>query len=53
MCCGGLQEEEVIGDVDLFSLSEDKSEITVNAHWLQHLQERVLGEDGHPRKVRA
>ena len=34
-------------------LSEDKTEITVNAHWLQHLQERLLGEDGSPRKVRA
>ena len=53
MPCGDdLQEEEAaIGDVDLFSLSEENSEIPVNAHWLQHLQERLLGEAGHPRKV--
>ena len=37
---GGQQEDEEsgIGDVDLFTLSEDKSQVTVNAKWLQHLQ---------------
>eukprot|EP00884_Botryococcus_braunii_P009363 jgi/Botrbrau1/18428/Bobra.0072s0020.2 len=45
------QEEEGIGDVDLFSLTEDRTALTVNAKWLQHLQERLLGEDGHPRKA--
>ena len=39
--------------MDLFSFSDDKAEITVNANWLQHLQERLLGDDGHPHKVRA
>ncbi len=47
------QEEEAIGDVDLFTVSEDGAELTVNAKWLQHLQERLLGEDGHPRKARC
>ena len=38
--CGCVQEDEEngIGDVDLFTLSEDKGEVTVNAKWLQHLQ---------------
>ncbi len=44
-------EEENMGDVDLFALTPDGSSLTVNAKWLQHLQERLLGEDGHPRKV--
>jgi hypothetical protein len=26
--------------------------LSVNAKWLQHLEERLLGEDGHPRKAR-
>ena len=51
-CSHSCQEEEAIGDVDLFTVSEDGKELTVNAKWLQHLQERLLGEDGHPRKVR-
>ena len=50
--CPTEQEEEAIGDVDLFTVSEDGKELTVNAKWLQHLQERLLGEDGHPRKAR-
>ena len=34
-----MQElEEGIGDVDLFTLQEDKETLTVNAKWLQHLQ---------------
>lgn len=32
------EEENGIGDVDLFTLSEDKTEVTVNSKWLQHLQ---------------
>jgi hypothetical protein len=32
------EEEEGIGDVDLFSLVKEKDELTVNAKWLQHLQ---------------
>ncbi len=51
--CPTAQEEEAIGDVDLFTVSEDGKELTVNAKWLQHLQERLLGEDGHPRKARG
>lgn len=42
-----------MGDVDLWSLEGEpgKQTLTVNAKWLQHLQERLLGDDGHPRKV--
>ncbi len=40
-----------MGDVDLWALTEDGTGLTVNSKWLQHLQERLLGEDGHPRKV--
>lgn len=50
-----LQEEEdgePMGDVDLFALSADGAALTVNSKWLQHLEERLLGEDGHPRKAR-
>jgi hypothetical protein len=32
------QDEEGIGDVDLFTLTEDRKALTVNAKWLQHLQ---------------
>ena len=32
------EEEEGIGDVDLFTLTEGGSALTVNAKWLQHLQ---------------
>lgn len=45
------EEEEGIGDVDLFTLTEDRNKLVVNVKWLQHLQERLLGDDGHPRKV--
>lgn len=49
-----LQEEddgEPMGDVDLFALTQIDA-LTVNSKWLQHLEERLLGEDGHPRKSR-
>ena len=45
------EEENGIGDVDLFTLVDEGGGLEVNAKWLQHLQERLLGEDGHPRKV--
>ena len=32
------EEEEGIGDVDLFTLTEGGTALTVNAKWLQHLQ---------------
>ena len=32
------EEEEGIGDVDLFALNPDRQQLTVNAKWLQHLQ---------------
>jgi hypothetical protein len=41
-----------MGDVDLFALTAGGSALTVNGKWLQHLEERLLGEDGHPRKAR-
>lgn len=46
------EEEEGIGDVDLFTLVDDGKRLAVNAKWLGHLADRQLGEDGHPRKVR-
>ena len=37
--CWLLQEEEEgIGDVDLFTLTEDRKKLVVNVKWLQHLQ---------------
>lgn len=45
------EEEEAMGDVDLWSLAEEGAALTVNSKWLQHLQTRLLGEDGHPRRV--
>lgn len=50
-----LQEEEdgePMGDVDLFALTPEGQALTVNSKWLQHLEERLLGEDGQPRKAR-
>ena len=35
------EEEEGIGDVDLFTLAPDRSKLTVNAKWLHHLQVRL------------
>ncbi len=34
------EEEEGIGDVDLFSLINEHTKLTINAKWLQHLQVR-------------
>ena len=34
----GQEEEEGIGDVDLFTLSDDRTKLSVNVKWLQHLQ---------------
>jgi hypothetical protein len=32
------QEEENMGDVDLWALTDDAGSMTVNSRWLQHLQ---------------
>ena len=40
--CVQEEEEEGIGDVDLFTLSDDHQTLTVNAKWLQHLQASFL-----------
>ena len=40
------EEEEPIGDVDLFTLTKGGAALTVHPKWLTHLQERQLGEDG-------
>lgn len=45
-------EVEAMGDVDLFSLTPCGTALAVNPRWLTHLEERLLGEDGHPRKAR-
>lgn len=45
-------DAEAMGDVDLFALVNEGHALTVNSKWLQHLEERLLGEDGHPRKAR-
>lgn len=43
MVCLHLQEEEEgIGDVDLFTLTEDRTKLVVNVKWLQHLQVCLL-----------
>lgn len=44
--------EEPIGDVDLFSLTEDGQSLRVNQKWLGHLRSRVLGEDSQPRRAK-
>ena len=38
LCCCEQEEEEGIGDVDLFTLTEDRNKLVVNVKWLQHLQ---------------
>ncbi|GAB4814795.1 hypothetical protein N2152v2_001841 [Parachlorella kessleri] len=58
LCLLGLpqqdeDEEEPIGDVDLFCLTHERGALTVHPKWLTHLQERQLGEDGQPRKVKS
>mgnify|MGYP001807241185 CR=1 FL=1 len=45
-------DAEAMGDVDLFALAQEGEALTVNSKWLQHLEDRLLGEDGHPRKAR-
>ena len=52
MCSQAEQDEEQMGDLDLWTLTPDGKALTVNAKWLQHLQDRLLGEGGDPRKVR-
>lgn len=54
LCVVGYQveEEETVGDIDLFSLTPDGESLTVNPKWLHHLQERRLSEEGQPRKVK-
>ncbi|WIA33521.1 hypothetical protein OEZ86_006646 [Tetradesmus obliquus] len=47
------EEGDAMGDVDLFALTPDGAALTVNGKWLTHLEERLLGEDGHPRKARG
>jgi hypothetical protein len=51
--CTVMQEDELMGDMDLFVLSPNASALTVNGKWLQHLQERTLGEDSYPHKARG
>ena len=48
------EEREDMGDIDLWCLSpEDGGRLVVNPKWLVHLQGRLLGEDGHPRKAKV
>lgn len=51
-CSQDDDDAEAMGDVDLFALAKEGEALTVNSKWLQHLEERLLGEDGHPRKAR-
>jgi len=39
------EEEEGIGDVDLFTLTEDRNKLVVNVKWLQHLQACTCSQD--------
>lgn len=48
----GDPEREDLGDLDLWALAPDHSRLVVNPRWLAHLQLRVLGQDGHPRRSR-
>lgn len=52
MCIGQIDEEESVGDIDLFSVTGDGTLMAVNPKWLQHLQERRLSDEGQPRKVK-
>lgn len=42
------EEEEGIGDVDLFSLINEHTKLTINAKWLQHLQVQQTPQNGLP-----
>jgi hypothetical protein len=47
-------DEEPIGDVDLFCLADDDAgapALRVHPKWMGHLQSRVLGADGQPRRA--
>ncbi|KAK9824008.1 hypothetical protein WJX72_006929 [[Myrmecia] bisecta] len=46
------EQKQGIGDIDLFTLSEDGSKLVINKSWLHHLQERRVGDDGVTRVVR-
>jgi hypothetical protein len=46
------EDEENMGDVDLWCLVDDGKALMVNEKWLQHLQERLLGEESQPRKAK-
>jgi len=45
------EEEKEMGDIDLFAVSEDGKGLRVHPKWLQHLEERKLGEDGQPQRM--
>ena len=45
--------QEDMGDIDLWSLSPDGNSLLVNARWLNHLQQRMLGQDGQPKKTKV
>lgn len=42
-----------MGDIDLWCLSPNEERLIVNPRWLLHLQGRLLGDDGHPRKAKV
>ncbi|KAK3238049.1 hypothetical protein CYMTET_51912 [Cymbomonas tetramitiformis] len=44
-------KKDTMDDVDLFGLSEDGKEIVVNSTWLQHLEQRRMGENGRICKL--
>ena len=46
-------EREDMGDIDLWCLSPDGLRLVVNPRWMHHLQGRLLGDDGHPRKAKV
>lgn len=45
------EEEKEMGDIDLFAVSEDGKGLRVHPKWLQHLEERKLGDDGQPQRM--
>eukprot|EP01026_Neomeris_dumetosa_P043383 TRINITY_DN3635_c0_g2_i2.p1 TRINITY_DN3635_c0_g2~~TRINITY_DN3635_c0_g2_i2.p1 ORF type:complete len:1081 (+),score=203.19 TRINITY_DN3635_c0_g2_i2:118-3243(+) len=46
-------EEHILGDVDLFGVSEDGCFLQPNKMWLEHLMSREIDQEGQPRKIQG
>ena len=47
------EDQEDMGDIDLWTVSPGSGNLQVNGRWLKHLQQRLLGDDGHPRRTKV